>query len=451
MFSNVKYNSNDTIYAPATPAQKSGLIVVRVSGAKVAEVIKSFQLSPLKPRCATLTKVYHPQTLQLIDNAIAIFYQAPNSFTGEDVLELHLHGSRAILKSALDGLSTIEGLRIAEPGEFSMRSFLNGKMDLTQVEGLADLIEAETEAQAAQALKQMSGSLKEVYDGWRQKLLKIISMVEAHIDFPDDDIPEDIMDGIKLDINNLAHNIKEHLEDGKRGEKLKSGLYITILGPTNAGKSSIMNRIVKRDVAITSQVEGTTRDVIEVNLDINGYPVTIADTAGIRETASSIENEGIKRSIARAESADLKIVVLDATKNFSDHSTDILSFIDDRAIVVLNKIDLINTDELPNNVTSSILVSTKENKGIDTLLKDITNFAKNFFAKLGDSPLITRERYRENLLKCSNALSAVDLNDDAVLAAEDLRSAANYLGRITGAIDVESILGEIFTSFCIGK
>lgn len=449
MFSNVKYNSNDTIYAPATPAQKSGLIVVRISGPKVAEVIKSFQLSHLEARYATLTKVYHPQTLQLIDNAIAILYQAPNSFTGEDVLELNLHGSRAVLKAALDGLSRIDGLRIAEPGEFAMRSFLNGKMDLTQVEGLADLIEAETEAQAAQALKQMSGSLKEVYDAWRQKLLKIISMVEAHIDFPEDDIPEDIMDGIKIDIENLAHNIKLHLEDGKRGEKLKSGLYITILGPTNAGKSSIMNRLVKRDVAITSQVEGTTRDVIEVNLDINGYPVTIADTAGIRETENPIENEGIKRSMARAESADLKIVVLDATKNFAAHSPDVLSLIDDKTIVILNKIDLITANDMSDK--NFIFISAKENLGIDTLLAKITSFAEEFFVNLNDSPLITRERYRENLLKCSNALSSVDLGGDAVLAAEDLRSAANYLGKITGAIDVESILGEIFKSFCIGK
>jgi tRNA modification GTPase len=451
MFGNSKINFNDTIYAPASSPQKSGVIIIRVSGTKVPEVISKLSCSITTPRYATLTNIYHPVTQQLIDQPIAIYYKSPHSFTGEDVLELNLHGSRAIVKLTMNALASIDDLRIAEPGEFSMRSFMNGKMDLTQVEGLADLIDAETEAQHRQAFKQMSGSLKEVYYGWRQRLLKIISLLEANIDFPDEDIPLETIDETKQKIKTLSQNIDEHLKDKEKGQKLRDGLYVAILGPTNVGKSSIINRIAKKDVAIVSQIEGTTRDVIEINLDIRGYPVAIADTAGLRESKDTLENEGIKRSLERAKDADLKIIVVDATQNHKkqQHALDL---IDEKTIIVINKADLVSKvikDKIKDK--QALVISAKENKGIDNLIKTIAEYTEKFFENLNAYPLITRQRYRENLLECSKILHHLNLDGDIVLAAEDMRVAANHIGSITGEIDVESILGEIFSNFCIGK
>jgi tRNA modification GTPase len=449
MFNNTQANANQTIYAPASSIQKAGIIVIRVSGADVKKTIKYLGCDYLSPRHATLTKIHHPISKEPIDECIAIYYESPKSFTGEDVLELNIHGGMAVLDLTLEALSTIQNLRVAEPGEFTMRAFLNNKMDLAEVDGLHDLLNSTTAAQHKHALRQMSGELSDIYEGWRLTLLKIISHIEAYIDFPDEDIPKDLNKNINNEVLNLCQSIEKFLENSHRGSKLAEGLHIAIIGPTNAGKSSLLNKLAKKDVAIVSNIEGTTRDVIEVNMDISGYPVTIADTAGLRISKNKIEAEGIKRSLSRAQSADLKIILLDGTKKLNDNS---LRLIDNNSLVVINKIDLMNT-EVPIKISghNTIAISTKTNEGIDKLLETITNFTKNFFISSNNAPLITKQRQRENLTKAHRSLRTFTLEQDLVLATEDLRMAAHYLGSITGRIDVESVLGEIFSNFCIGK
>jgi len=450
MFNTAQANIKNTIYATASPSQKSGIIVVRISGPDTKNVIQSLRCSTLLPRHATLTKIHHPITHDLIDTCIAIYYESPKSFTGEDVLELNIHGGMAVLDLTLDALSNIDNLRVAERGEFSMRAFLHNKMDLTELEGLEELINSNTTAQHKQAIKQLSGELKDIYENWRSSLIKIISNIEAYIDFPDEDIPEHLTKHIGAHIDLLIEKIESFLGNAQRGEKLLSGLYIAILGPTNAGKSSLINKMARRDVAIVSKIEGTTRDVIEINLDINGYPVTIADTAGLRESEDEIENEGIKRSLERAQTADLKIILLDATKQNYNHT--ISNLIDENCIIAINKTDL--TDQsIPETISGHpvLLISVKDNIGIDQLMSKITSFTTNFFAFSDNEPLITKQRQRENLTKALQCLKNFSLEHDLVLATEELRMAANYLGSITGRIDVESVLGEIFSSFCIGK
>lgn len=450
MFNNTQINIQNTIYAPASPIQKSGIIVIRISGPDVKQVIAELNCTNLNNRHATLTKIFHPLTKQAIDHCIAIYYQSPNTFTGEDVLELNIHGGRAVLELTLDALSKIKNLRVAEPGEFSMRAFLNNKMDLTEVEGIEELINANTEAQHKQALKQLSGELKNIYEDWRESLLEIIGNIEAYIDFPDEDIPPILSQNIASKLSSLIKNIEKHLETSKRGEKLVNGLYVAIIGPTNAGKSSLINRIANKDLAIVSSIEGTTRDIIEVNLDIEGYPVTIADTAGLRESNNEIENEGIKKSISRANAADLKLILLDGSKDINDKT--ILKFVDSETFIVVNKTDLIKHDLPPTLLGHQIIqISIKNNTGIDELLSHISSFTKKFFENSNNTPLITKQRHKENLIKAIECLKDFTLEKDIVLAAEELRMAANYLGRITGRIDVESVLSKIFSSFCIGK
>jgi len=449
MFNNTQANVKQTIYAPASAVQKAGIIVIRISGSEVKKTIQHLGCNHLKPRHATLTKIHHPISKDLIDECVAVYYESPKSFTGEDVLELNIHGGLATLELTLDALSTTPNLRVAEPGEFTMRAFLNNKMDLAEVDGLHDLINATTAVQHKHALRQMSGELSAIYEGWRHTLLKIISHIEAYIDFPDEDIPVDLIKNINSQVLNLSKNIEKFLENSHRGAKLTEGLHIAIIGPTNAGKSSLLNKLAKKDVAIVSSIEGTTRDVIEVNLDIAGYPVIIADTAGLRASKNKIENEGIKRSLSRAQSADLKIILLDGTKK---PSQDALDLIDNNTLVVINKIDIVKM-ELPRGISGRniIAISTKTNEGIDHLLDEITKFTKDFFISSSDAPLITKQRQRESLTKAYKCLQDFTLEQDLVLATEDLRSAANYLSSITGRIDVESVLGEIFSSFCIGK
>ena len=450
MFNNVQTNLKNTIYSPASPIQKSGIIVIRISGPDIQEVLRSMGCGSPEPREATLQSIYHPHTKELIDKCISIYYKSPRSFTGEDVLELHIHGGKAVLDLTMDALSKIQNLRVADPGEFSMRAFLNNKMDLAEVEGLQDLIDSDTKAQHKQALKKVSGELSLIYENWRKSLLHILTRVEASIDFPEEEIPEDVLKNTDLRIKEIIDGIKLYLENSKKGEKLSEGLYIAILGPTNAGKSSLINKISKKDLAIVSSIEGTTRDIIEIDLDIAGYPVTLADTAGLRESENEIENEGIKRSIEKAKTADLKIIMLDGSKDLTKEDSIKLANAND--LIVINKQDL-TTTELPKTLEGKrvLPISIKENKGIELLMSEITNFTKEFFVNTDNTPIITKQRHRENLSKALECLQNTDLNADIVLASEELRSAANYLASITGRIDVESLLGEIFSSFCIGK
>jgi tRNA modification GTPase len=293
------YDFRDTVYAPASAyTQKAGIIVVRVSGNKAVNVLRALGFNKeIIPRHAFLANIYHPRTQAEIDKCIFVYYQAPHSFTGEDVVEFNIHGSKVTLKLLLDALSSIQGLRFAEAGEFTMRAVFNGKLDLVQAEGLADLIDAETIQQHELALKQLEGEMSKTYERWRQQLIKIMSLIEAHIDFPEDELPDDLVKRASDEVHQLNKEINHHLHYDHRGERLRDGMYVAIIGQTNAGKSSLMNKLAKREIAIVSDIEGTTRDIIEVHLELNGYPIIVADTAGLRESLNEIENEGMRRSL----------------------------------------------------------------------------------------------------------------------------------------------------------
>ena len=442
-----------TIYALSTGPGVSGIAVIRISG---KEALKAVELltgkSVPKPRVATLRKIHKIDTSELIDEGIILWFPGPESYTGEDMAEMQVHGSKAVIDALHSSISNIENCRLAEPGEFTKLAFQNGKINLLQAESVADLISAETEIQRQQAIKIMNGKSADQFNFLREKLLKILSHVEAKIDFPDEDLPNDISKEIKKNSNEVQANIEKILDDQKVGERIREGFKIAILGPTNAGKSSLLNLLSNRDVAIVSEIAGTTRDVIETHLNIDGYPVIVSDTAGIRESKNEIEKKGIKLSLSRAEEADLKIVVVDA---INLHFTGVLkSLLNHNAILVINKSDLLNGDIDPEiKRFNHVLISIKENLNIDELILKIKNNLKNKFIT-SDDILITRERHRQHLKQCLEHLKNFNKKnevEDFDKAAEDLRLATRHLGMIVGKVDVEEILGSIFKDFCIGK
>jgi tRNA modification GTPase len=446
----------DTIFATATAPIKAGVAVIRISGEQACKALERLiEKNPSQPRYASLNKIYNPKTKEMIDEALVLWFKSPASFTGEDVVELHLHGGRAVILEVLACLADMKNLRLAEPGEFSRRAFLNGKMDLTQAEGLADLIDAETKMQAKLALRQKQGELGKLYEYWREEILLLLAYIEAYIDFPDEEIPADIIEKIEGNINNLAQSIAMHLAD-KRGERLRDGLSVAIIGPPNAGKSSLLNLLAKRDVAIVSAHAGTTRDVIEVHLDLEGYPVNIADTAGIRDNAEEIEAEGIRRAMIRANSSDLKILVLDVrdlTGEDKEFSLQAFSnMIDENTVIVANKTDLLPVGKILSDEwqLNPILASFSKGRGVDAILSKIRHFAEDGLDN-SCGPLITRERHRILLSDALLHVRKFSLHNPIELAAEDLRQAAVSIGRITGRVNVEEVLDRIFSSFCIGK
>jgi tRNA modification GTPase len=399
-------------------------------------------------------------TGETLDDGLLLWFPAPNSFTGEDMAELQVHGSRAVLAGLMRALGGL-GLRLAEPGEFTRRAFLNGKLDLLEAEAIADLTAAETEAQRRQARRQLDGALGAVYRGWRDRLLHMLAYLEALIDFPDEDLPPEIEARLDGDIRDLAGEIARHLADGHRGERLRDGIMVAILGPPNAGKSSILNKIARRDAAITSAVPGTTRDVVEVAIDLDGYPVILADTAGLRETSDPIEQEGLRRALSRAEEAELRLYVFDATDPAQADGAGAWPGPD--TILVANKTDLLHRPLRnpspasgggkgggePVETLGGMPVSALTGAGIDDLLTTLgERVAHNFCI---EAPVLTRARHREAL---EDARAALARARDALLPelrAEDLRLALRSLGRITGAVDVEDLLDVIFRDFCIGK
>jgi tRNA modification GTPase len=442
-----------SIYALSTGPGISGIAVVRVSGKETSKVIELLTGKNVpKPRVATLRKISKINTSELIDEGIILWFPGPESYTGEDMAEIQVHGSKAVIDAIHTSISKIENCRLAEPGEFTKLAFQNGKINLLQAESIADLISSETEIQRQQAIKIMNGKSGDQFNFLRDKLLKILSHVEAKIDFPDEDLPNDILKEIKKSSDEVLRNIEKILNDQKVGERIREGFKIAILGPTNAGKSSLLNHLSNRDVAIVSEIAGTTRDVIETHLNIDGYPVIVSDTAGIRESKNEIEKKGIKLSLNRAEEADLKLVVVDA-KNLD--FTDVLkSLLDQNAILVINKSDLLETDIDPEiKKLNHVLISIKENLNIDELILKIKNNLKNKFIT-SDDILITRERHRQHLEQCLEHLKNFNKKnevEDFDKAAEDLRLATRHLGMIVGKVDVEEILGSIFNDFCIGK
>jgi tRNA modification GTPase len=442
-----------TIYALSSGPGVSGIAVIRISGPETSKAIELLTgKSVPQARVATLRKINKINTSELIDEGIILWFPGPESYTGEDMAEIQVHGSKAVIDALHASISDIENCRLAEPGEFTKLAFQNGKINLLKAESVADLISSETEIQRQQAIKIMKGKSSVQFNFLRDKLLKILSHVEAKIDFPDEDLPNGILKEIKKSSDEVLIKIEKILNDQKVGERIREGFKIAILGPTNAGKSSLLNHLSNRDVAIVSEIAGTTRDVIETHLNIDGYPVIISDTAGIRESKNEIEKKGIKLSLNRAEEADLKLVVVDA-KNVD--FTDVLKgLLDQNAILVINKSDLLKGDIDPEiKKLNHVLISIKENVKIDELISKIKNNLKNKFIT-SDDILITRERHRQHLEQCLEHLKNFNKKnkvEDFDKAAEDLRLATRHLGMIVGKVDVEEILGSIFNDFCIGK
>ncbi len=442
-----------TIYALSTGPGTSGVAIIRVSGSESSKVIKLLTNKEIpKPRMATLRKINNINTSELIDEGIIIWFPGPESYTGEDMAEIHIHGGKAVILALQNEISKIKNCRLADPGEFTKLAFQNGKINLLKAESIADLISAETEIQRLQAVKIMNGKSSAKFNELREKLLKLLSFVEAKIDFPEEELPEENLKRIKQDCSDVLNEIQKILNDQKVGEIIREGFKIAIVGPTNAGKSSLLNNLSNREVAIVSEIAGTTRDVIEAHLNIDGYPVIISDTAGIRDSKDEVEKKGVKLSLKKAENADLKLVVVDAkTIDLSGFLNDLLK---KDAILVVNKSDLLK-DKLDPKILelNHVLISLKENLNIDVLISKIKKNLKNKFI-IEEDILITRERHRQHLVQCGDHLkNFLDKNDkkDFDKGAEDLRLATRHLGMIVGKVDVEEILGSIFNDFCIGK
>ena len=444
--------ARETIFAQSSGAGRAGIAVMRISGPAAGAALTALGCAMPQARRATRVRLTDPATGEALDDALILWFPAPASFTGEDVAELHLHGGRAVIAGVIDALSRLPDTRPAEPGEFTRRAFEHGKLDLTAAEGLADLIEAETQAQRRQALRQSEGALAVLYESWRARLTRSLAHFEAAIDFADEDLPPAMEREALKTISAVAAEIGGHLEDDGRGERLRDGLSVAIVGAPNVGKSSLLNALARRPAAIVAATAGTTRDIVEVHLDLGGLPVTIADTAGLRGidpgAGDPVEAEGIRRALARAQSADLKIVVFEPGDTDNQQSR---AQIDENAIVAVNKIDVFSGD-LPNEIDSipALAISALTGEGIPALLTRLTEEVSRRLT-VSSAPAITRARHRLALEECREALDRAGAGTSAELIAEDVRLAARALGRITGRVDVEDLLDVIFRDFCIGK
>ena len=441
---------SSTIYALSTVYGKSGVAVIRISGNAVLNIISemtNIDIKTIKPRHAYFTSIKKKDSEDLLDKAVVLYFKAPHSFTGEDTAEIQCHGSKAVLSSTLGELSKFENVRLAEPGEFSKRAFYNQKMDLTEAEGLADLIDAETSEQQKYALRQMEGNLRSLYTSWRENLVNVLSYLEAFIDFPEEDIPENLSEEILNTVFKTKTEIKQHLQNNNVNERLRNGFRIVIAGEANAGKSSLINALVKRNAVIVSDIAGTTRDAIDLNLDMGGYPVIITDTAGIRETDNPIEKQGIDIAKEKISEADIVIAIYDASTN-EKYNFSILKGYKGKIIYVANKVDKVSHKNIIDK--SHIQISAKYNQGIDEIVNIIISIIKENFSSSSNC-LITRIRYRKALEECLDNLETFSLDKEIELAAEDLRLACRAIGKITGNVEVDEILDKIFGSFCIGK
>lgn len=445
--------SEPTIYALSTTYGKSGVAVIRISGPQALSVVSCMtDLNPdkIKPRYAYFVNL-KSLTGQTLDKCLLLWFQAPNSFNGEDIVELQIHGSKAVICGVLENLSQLDNYRLAEPGEFSRRAFYNGKMDLTEAEGLADLIDAETSEQQKYAMRQLEGGLKNLYNDWRSDLVKLLAHLEAFIDFPDEDIPSSVISTMKNTVFKLENEILDHLQGDNIGERLREGFRVVIVGPPNAGKSSLLNAIVKREAAIVSEQAGTTRDAVDIHLDLKGYPVMFTDTAGLRETEEEIEKKGIEIAYDKIKSSDFVICLFDSVKDSVQIFDNLIKSLKDRYLLVANKSDKLSPEQRSELAESNcLLISAKERTGIETLLDAIS---KQISAKFtaNSNLLITRRRYREALQDVVANLQKFSFDKDIELTAEDIRLAARSLGKITGQVDVDEILDRIFGDFCIGK
>ena len=442
-------NYDDTIFSLATAVGRAATAMVRISGPRVNDVPELLGFARPEPKIASLRTLKHQK--KKLDQSIVLFFNGPDSYTGEDVVELHLHGGRAVIVGVYSALSAQEGFRFAENGEFSKRAVMNGRIDLTEAEGINDLINAETEAQRDQGLNQLEGALRLQLEKWSKDLKRFGAYIEAYIDFPDEEIPENILNDLLQGVEATNKELKEFVDDDRKGEILRSGLKVAVIGPPNVGKSSFVNWLTKRDIAITSEKAGTTRDIVEAHLDLGGYPVTVADTAGIRASEDTIEQEGIRRARSWAESADLRVLILDPeTIENANQFGDLLKSDDP---VLINKADQAATTKKKMAVGYP-LVSVKTGYGLERALSELTTIAKK---KMGTQRLttITQARHRARLNDCLVALKKAHFglqnHADLELIAEDFRSAIYCIGRITGHIDIEDLLDVVFKEFCIGK
>tara|TARA_A100001011_G_C14317159_1_gene848502 strand:+ start:452 stop:1780 length:1329 start_codon:yes stop_codon:yes gene_type:complete len=440
------------IYALSSGRGPSGIAIVRISGKKILEICKKLtKLDIIRSNEVNFCKFYDPKNGDVIDpEALLLWFPGPNSYTGYDLAELQIHGSNAVIGALLRVLSEQENCRLAEPGEFTKLAFQNDKIDLLKAESIGDLIHSETELQRKQAIRLIQGNVSNYYNDLRGKIIKSLAHIEAKIDFAEDDLPEKVLKEAHKSIKEIHHEIQKIIEDNKIGEKIRDGFRVSITGEVNAGKSSLLNLISKRDVAIVSDEEGTTRDVIETYINLDGYPVILADTAGIREAKNEIEKKGISLALGQFKEADLNILVIDNTSKKINN--EIKKMITKDTIVLLNKSDI---QEKPNHTfnVDTILASVKNNKNIEKLIEKIKEKISKKFSS-NNSILITRERHRVKLNECLNEINKFlkkDQNKDLELAAEDLRMATRHLGSIIGKVDVEEILGSIFQDFCIGK
>jgi tRNA modification GTPase len=454
-------SERSTIFALSSGRPPAAIAVVRLSGPRASAALKALIGRVPEPRKAALARVRDPKSGEVIDEALALWFPAPHSETGEDVAELQLHGGHAVIAAVLDALATVDGCRMAEPGEFTRRAFENGRLDLTEVEGLADLIAAETPAQRRQAYRQLKGLIGDRAEAWRQRLIEALALVEARIDFSDEaDVPENLVEPALHAARQLRDEISESLADGGRGERLREGLVVAIAGPPNAGKSTLLNRLARREAAIVSPYPGTTRDIIEVHLDLAGYPVTLLDTAGIRDSGDPVEQEGVRRARARAAMADLVLWVTDVSADGAAPDEAAEKMPPTEVWWLRNKIDLKpaaddcrSESQSMNGINRSFIISAATGAGMGDLIAALARYSREYFAST-ESALVTRARHRRALQETVAALDRA-LTDDRrgreELIAEELRSAATTLGRLTGRVDVEDILDVIFREFCIGK
>lgn len=438
-----------TIFALSSAPGRAAIAVVRVSGPRAGAVID--QMAPPRPvdRMSGVRRIRHPESGETLDHGLIIWLTGPKTDTSEDIAEFHVHGGTAIVRSVLSAIGSLPGCRLAEPGEFTRRAFENGKIDLAQAEARADLVDAETEAQRRQALRQMSGALSSLYDGWRSQLIEASSLIEAAIDFSDElDVANVALDRAQELATNLRTAIAAHLEDRNRGEILREGFRVVLAGAPNVGKSSLLNALARRDAAIVSEEAGTTRDVIEVRLDLEGLPIVISDTAGVRDAQGSVEREGVRRTLASVRDAELVIWLRDVTAPEAKPPAEIADR-GDGVLHVANKIDLLNAGK---TYCDGLAISAKTGSGIDGLSGRLAKLARE---RIGgaEAPPITQARYRENLSTCLVSLDTFlsSARGEIELRAEDLRCATHALGRITGRVDVEDLLGHVFSRFCIGK
>jgi len=435
----------DTIFALSSAPGRAGIAVVRISGPQADAAVAALTNRSLPTeRKAELRTLFNSSNGERLDVALIVRMPGPRSYTGEDVVELGLHGSRAVITGVLAALARVPGLRPADAGEFTRRAVENGRLDLTQAEAVADLVAAETDAQRRQALNQMEGALGALYEDWRARLIRAAAWLEASIDFADEDIPPEALAGSRAALAAIADEIQGHLDDGRRGEILREGLHVAVIGPPNAGKSSLINALAQRDVAIVSDIPGTTRDVLEVRLDLGGYPVILADTAGLREPEGVIEREGVRRARARAEAADLRILVLDGAA--AEPAAGL-----DPALLAAAELTVWNKSDIASRKSPGQSISAKTGEGLGELIAELTRQARGRLAN--ESPALTRVRHRQALEKARESIALALQADERSpeLAAEGVRVALAEIGRVTGRVDLDDLLDVVFRDFCIGK